>query len=252
MKRYWKQNKQSTKEETLTQEEEGRLRHRIQTTIRKVLTYIVLIFCATSFYLHKFIEPYGEDILLAEKKYEEAKRRNTIALNKVKKLALGTQEYENYKIANSDKKEAHSLFVKKIENNKFLVFSSFQHFLERFGLISCVFFYAIYNLIKSFMRERFNVGAKLVHTFMLSVCFNYFFWIFQSFQDLTKASYVFVTILSATLMFLAIHFITKYKQDRIYKLRMQMYDIAKVALRNSRPEKLDETFKILKEIANDK
>lgn len=231
-------------------EEVSRLQ--IWTKIRKILTYLLLVFCATSFYSHKFIAAYDDDLLNSKKEYEEAKAENTIALSKVKTLAIGTKEYENYKKVSLKKKKAHSVFVKKLNNNKFLVFKSFQHFIERFGLIFCVFIYALYNLIKSYLRERKNFGAKAIHLFIISVCFNYFFWIFQKFQDFSKITYILMTLVSAFLVVIGVSLITKYNVDRNTKLRSQLYRVAKLGLVNVKPEEKENLIKDFKEIAQDK
>lgn len=224
----------------------------IQTKIRKIVTYLLLVFCATSFYFHKFIPEFSNELLAIQKEYKEAKKENTIALKKVKEYAKGSEEYKNYKIVNKKKNKIYKKFIASLEGSKVFVFQSFHHFIERFGLMLCIFIYAFYNLVKSFLRERNNIGAKVIHSFILSITFFYFFWIFQSFQDLHKVTYVLVTFLSSSIVVFGVHLTTKYYNETISKLREQMFIIARLGIRNAKVEKKESLLKDLRKITYEK
>ncbi|CAL2105669.1 conserved membrane hypothetical protein [Tenacibaculum sp. 190524A02b] len=214
--------------------------------------FFIAIICAILFYSHQFIPEFDKEYKQAEQLYNEAKKKNTLALTKIKEYSKGTILYQEYKEVNAAKKEAFKNWNKVIEKNKVFGFKSIRYFIERFGLMLCIFMYALYNLIKSYLREPKNIGAKFIHTFIISITFFYFYWIFQQFQDVSRFTYYFMTVFSAILVTLAVYLITKYNKDRITKLRQQLLKVSLHSLRNVRPEKEQETFTMLKEIAHDK
>lgn len=223
-----------------------------QRKVRKIVVYILLIFCATSFYLHKLIPEFSNEFVSSRQTYKEAKKKNSIALSKVKKLATGTNEYEQYINLNKKMKLKYQDFLKAKKEESIFGFQSLYHFLERFGLMLCIFIYALYNLVKSFLREKSNIGAKVIHSFIISVTFYYFFWIFQKFQDFSKATYILMTVFSAILITVGVWFTTKYNKDRISKLREQMFIIARLGIKNAKVEKKESLLKDLRKITYEK
>lgn len=61
-----------------------------------------------------------------------------------------------------------------------------------------------------------------------------------------------MTIFSALLVAFGIDLLTRYRKDRISKLRGQLFKVSTIALKNSSEEKAEETLSALKEIAKDK
>ncbi|WP_348747692.1 hypothetical protein [Tenacibaculum sp. 190524A02b] len=220
--------------------------------ISKYFVYFIAIICSSLFYAHQFIPEFDREYKQAEQLYNEAKKKNTLALTKIKEYSKGTILYQEYKEANIEKKVAFKDWSEIAESKRIFGFISLRHFIERFGLTLCFFIYSLYNLIKSFLRESKNLGAKALHTVILSLCFFSFYWIFQQFQDVSRFTYYFMTVFSAILVTLAVYLITKYNKDRITKLRQQLLKVSLHSLRNVRPEKEQETFTMLKEIAHDK
>lgn len=220
---------------------------------KEVLTIFIVVLCATLFYSHQFVPELKDDLeySAAKKKFEDLKKENTNALTEVKNSVKGTPVYDKYLAINKKKNKAYKECLKIYDSKKVYGFISLRHFLERFGFVLCIFIYALYNLIKSYLRERGNIGSKIFHTYILSICFFSFFWIFQRFQDFNDVVYYFMTITSACLVTYAVLLTTKYYKERINKTRQQMYEISKIALRNAKPEKQDEVYNRIKEIAND-
>ncbi|CAL2106669.1 conserved membrane hypothetical protein [Tenacibaculum sp. 190524A02b] len=253
MKNYLKKFKISRRKKVFTKEETETAQEGT-TRIRKYLAYCIIIVCVSLFYSHQFFPDIKDDAdyFLAKKNFIEAKKRNTDALTKIKNAVKGTELHNSYLKINKEKNEAYSKWEEVASSKKVFGFKSMRYFIERFGLTLCFFIYALYNLIKSFLRERKNIGAKILHTLILSLCFFSFYWIFQKFQDFNRLTYYLMTLVSASTVTLAVYLITKYNKDRITKLREQMFKISIHAYRNAKPEKKSETFKMLKKIAHEK
>ncbi|WP_348707010.1 hypothetical protein [Tenacibaculum sp. 190524A02b] len=164
----------------------------------------------------------------------------------------GTEIYNRFQLSKNKTDSAWERLKKAKEDEKVFGFTSLRYFIERFGLMLCIFVYALYNLVKSSLRERKNIGAMVMHSFIISISFFYFYWIFQSFQDVSIITYIFMTVFSAALVSIAVYFITKYNKDRITKLREQMFFIARLGLRSSKPEKKEVLLNEFRKIAHDK
>ncbi|CAL2086769.1 hypothetical protein [Tenacibaculum sp. 190524A02b] len=213
---------------------------------------MVAIACATLFYSHQFIPERSERYNIAQNEYKSLKKEKDKILIDLIETTKGTDIYRKFKESRKNTYLAWDNYQKVKKEEKVLGFQSIRYFIERFGLMLCIFMYALYNLIKSYLREPKNIGAKFIHTFIISITFFYFYWIFQQFQDVSRFTYYFMTVFSAILVTLAVYLITKYNKDRITKLRQQLLKVSLHSLRNVRPEKEQETFTMLKEIAHDK
>lgn len=247
-----KQNySESTKTTQQLQEEtEGK----ILTTERSknLLYFLFAIVLAVSFYSFEFFDNFSEEYTAAIKSHSIEKKKRTKALNVVKSLAEGTPEYEAYLIAKKQTDAAYNNFKEVKKKERVFGFKSFKYFIERLGLWLGVFLYSLFNLYRSFRSEKKNHGIKLIHGFILSVCFFYFFWIFQQFQDVSKVSYYFATLVSTLFVVLAVYLITKYRKDRINYLQDNLMEVAKFTFKNTKPEKREEMLDMIKKIATNK
>ncbi|MDC1162611.1 hypothetical protein OAT18_04145 [Tenacibaculum sp.] len=207
--------------------------------------------CGIFFYSHQLIPKHSEEHILLEKEYLASVKKRTLALNKVKELTKGTELYNSYMIEKKATKLAWKNFKNSKESEKIFGFKSIRYFIERFGLMLCIFCYAVYNLIKSYRNESKNIGALVIHTFIISVTFFYFFWIFQRFQDFSKATYYIMTVASAIFISIAVYLITRYRKDTISQLQKRLFLVAKSALLNTQSNKKEEMHDLLKKIAND-
>ena len=208
--------------------------------------------CAIAFYSHKFFPDLKNDAeyVLAHKKYDSIKDQNTLALKKLKSYAKDTDLYSEYSLINKEKKAALKKLKEVKKNKEFLGFISLRHFVERFGLMLCFFIYALFNLIKSVRSKENKIGNKLIHSFIISVCFFYFFWIFQQFQDFSKSAYIFMTLFSAAVVFAAVYLIFKERKTKEEYLRDSLLRMARFTFKNTKPEKRDEMLEMIKKIAN--
>ncbi len=225
---------------------------KIITILRKNGVYIALIISSIAFLTHQNIEEFSKEFIESKKAHKEAKNKRRKVVLAIIEASKGTELYNEFEKQDKITNDLWDKYKEVKKDEEVFVFISLRYFIERFGLMVAFSIYALYNLIKSHFRERKNIGSKVYHTYMLSIPFFYFFWMFQKFQDLSVAAYNLMTFISAILVTAAIWLITRYKKDSIQKLREQNFTISKLALRNAKPEKQEETFEVLKKIANDK
>ena len=240
----WKRKRSTKKiQQTQTTTEDQLL---IRTRTKKYLKYFFALILGTLFYSFEFIPNFSDREYGAEKQVKEAKKINAIALSKVKEYAKGSQAYQDYIKANNQKKEVFKHYNSVIEEEKVFGFNSFQLFWERFGLFLGFFIYALHNLFQSFYFERKNLGNKVLHGFIISVCMFYFFWIFQKFQDFSKVTYYLMTFASAGIVVLAVYLITKYQDHCINKLKETVSRLAAFSFLHTKQEKKPEMLELFK------
>ncbi|WP_064968049.1 hypothetical protein [Tenacibaculum ovolyticum] len=220
--------------------------------VKIVLPFFFALILGVSFYSYQFFDSYSADYKKAIKNHAIEKKKRTVALNKVKLHAKGTKLYDDYLEAKINTDFAYNKFKKIKKEETFFGFKSFHFFIERFGLFCGFFCYALFNLFRTFYFDRKNIGVKVIHGFIISVCMFYFFWIFQSFQDFNKATYILMTIASSCIVVLAVYLITKYQDHRINRLKKGQFKLAKFTFKNTKPEKREEMLDLIKEIATNK
>ncbi len=216
---------------------------------KDILLYILFIFIGILFYLHAFIPTDSKELIALKKEHIKAKQKRTKALDKIKEYSKNTAIYQEYLVEKENARLTWDRLKEEAENQKVFAFKSIQPFIERFGLILCIFVYALFNLVRSFYREPKVVFTKITHSFILSICFFHFYWIFQTFQDVSKPSYILITLFSALFIYLAVYIITKRKKLYVDEIKDDMILIAQKALENSRPEKKEEMINLLEKIA---
>ena len=192
----------------------------------KIKPYIIGLICLISFYSFEFIIDFSNEYYFTLGDHKRAKRDKSKILEKLKNQAIGSTVFEEYL---NRKRTADAAWEKHNEikyKEELFGFKSLHFFWERFSLFFGVFIYTLYNLSLSFRYERKNLGSKIVHGLILSVCIFYFFWIFQKFQDFNKFTYYLMTFVSATVIVLAVSLIAKYQHHHINSLKET---IAKVA-----------------------
>lgn len=223
-----------------------------QLTRTKIKKYFLYIFASlvlvVSFFCFELFPDFSEKYFEAEKQALAAKKNNTVALTKVKNYAKGTPVYEEYLKANKQKKEVFKYYKSVIKDEKFFGFRSIHFFMSKFGCWFGILIYSMFMLFRSYYLERKNFGMKVLHGLMIFTALFYLGWVFQVNQDYSKATYYLMTIFSAFMIVLAVSWITKYKEHNQKKLKKYIYDISKVALLNSKPEKRKEVLEVVKKI----
>jgi hypothetical protein len=184
--------------------------------------------------------------------WRSSKKERTKALSKVKELAKGSPEYVAYVEAASKTNLSYEKLKQVRKDDKFFGFSNKQQFFGEFGPMLCFFIYAIFNLFRSFYFERKNLGVKIFHGIIISGTLFYFFWIFQRFQDFSKATYYLMTFVSAGIIVLAVYLITKYQDHYINILKKNFRDLAIFSIKNTKEEKKEEALSLIKKITKEK
>lgn len=223
----------------------------VMTTITNkynVVVYLILALAATSFYMHKFIEPYSQEVVDNRKEHISLKKTRDLAYKEMKNNPANSLTVMKYLAAKSEADIAWSTLKKSKKAQKFIGFSSLHDFLERFGLACFIFIYGVFNLVRSFYYDRKNFSSKLFHVFVISVGFFYFFWVFNKFQDFSKATYFLITLVSASFLAVGVYFFTKFKQSYINSLKGDIREISRFTVLNTKPGKQKEMFNLFNKL----
>lgn len=243
--------KQSTKKILQRQEAEATTTTLI-TTFKENFGYIIIVLCAISFYSYQFLDERSEVYSVALNSHKAAKKERTRINKEIIKKSKGTKLYDQFHTQNKKTNLLWNDFLKVKKNEQFFGFKTLKIFSKEFGVFFGFFMYALFNLYRSFRYERFNIGIKIYHSFIISVCVFYFFWIFQQFQDFSKPMYFLMTLAAAYFVFLAMHLLFKNKKTKEERLRANLMEVAKFTFKNTKPEKREEMLDLIKEIAANK
>ncbi|CAM1342351.1 membrane hypothetical protein [Tenacibaculum amylolyticum] len=212
----------------------------------KLLKYILLgILFASLLYAFEFFEKSSEEYILAKKEYLEMKSANKEALTDVKKVAIGTTQYEKYTSVNNDYKKSTEKYKEAIKQEKVFGFDNFQIFAFNLFPIISLLIYFILNLYKSFKNEPKNLGIKFIHGVFITFAFFKLFWIFKTFQDFSKPTYYLMTIFSAYFVALGVYLINRQQVRRSNKIKKKLLKVSYHALKNVKEEKLEEMAKVI-------
>lgn len=218
---------------------------------RKIRPYIVGFICLLCFYSYEFIDDFSNHYYTTLDHHKKAKDNRTLALSKVKEFAKGSIVYSEYLEQKSITDATWKEYQKAKRQEEVFGFKSIHFFWERFGLFLGFFAYALFNLFRSFYFESKNIGNKVLHGFIISVCMFYFFWIFQQFQDFPKIAYYTMTLVSAGVVVWTVYLITKYQGHYINKLKKTISLLAAFSFLNTRDEKKPEMFELFRELSED-
>ncbi len=251
MKQYLKR-KQPIKKILSTQEVQDKAEKREKTRKAKNSHYYVLaLICATSLFSFEFFPDETIEHKEVTQEWRKNKKERTNTLAKVKELAKGSPEYIAYIKAAKKTNTSYEKLKQVRKDNIFFGFTNKQQFFGEFGPMLCFFMYALFNLFRSFYFERKNKGVKIFHGIIIAGTLFYFFWIFQTFQDFSKATYYLMTLLSAGMVVLAIHFITKYQEHYINRLKKNLRDLVAFTFVNTKQDKKDAMIKTLEKMSRD-
>ena len=160
---------------------------------KNIKFYIIAVICITAFFMQETMIFKESEIekSMAEKEWKLAKKKRTDKLNKVKELAIGTKEYEEYKIEQVKTKKAHDKLTEITESAKFMKFLTFQQFLGEFGVFLGLFIYSLSNYIIARIKKTDTVfGESIMHITILYVSLYYIRWCFKDGDYRTLTYYV--------------------------------------------------------------
>ncbi len=202
------------------------------------------------FYTHKFIPIDNQIVTNLRSKHVSLKDTRDFYLNELKKNPTDVKLVEMYLNAKKQADKAWSELRAAKKEQKIFQFGSLHHFLERLGLAILLLVYASYNLYRSLYFERKNISSKVFHTFLISVAMFYFFWIFNTFQDLSIITYLLVTIVSALFVSLGLYLYTRYKKNYINKLKGDIREISQFTVKNTKESKQSDMFELFENLAD--
>ncbi len=158
----------------------------------------------------------GDDWTKTEKGqlFQEAKAEALVALDKVKEVAKGTQEYADYAEKAAFRDALMSDVNKEIENNKFYGFRDFQQFMGEFGWAFGLGMYSLFNLILVFIRKPKSMyGESLYHVTYLTISIFFIRWCFNR-KDFFLYEYFAYNILTAGLTVISVYILVRYKEKK--------------------------------------
>lgn len=182
---------------------------------------------------------------------KKAVKKNNFWLKKVKNNDKGSEDHNNYLKANKEKAIIVDNYDEIKESEKVKRFNTIRIFLKEFGGYLGFFFYALFNLYYSLSKRKQN-AINLIHSYILGICVFFMYWAIQPFEDITKFSYYFISLVSSAMVVYATYLYTKYRKTEIQKLetqkaqlQTQKKEIAKFAYLNVPDDKNDEMIDVL-------
>ncbi|MFY7671575.1 hypothetical protein ACOSP6_10875 [Tenacibaculum sp. MEBiC06402] len=204
---------------------------------------------ASLFYCFEFIPNFSEEYLGKIQEHKEAKAKRTDALNELKSYVKTNNFdlYSKYSIEKKNTDKKFSEFKEIQEKERVFGFKSLQLFATALFPVIAIFFYVLYNLIRSYKVEEKNIGIRVIHYVVMMFCFFQFFWIFKTIQDYPKYVYYLCTLLSTYFVGLAVYIIHKQENKLIQKLRNKLFRVSLYSLRYADENKKEEMAKIVEE-----
>lgn len=214
-------------------------------------SYFLAIVCIVLFFSYEYVPKYSDAYTKAIAKHKKDVNKVSSALKIITKKAEGTIEYTNYKKLEDQKNKSKKRYLLLKKEERFFNFKSIKFFLYEFGGNFCWFCFLIYILFRSFYFERKNIGIKALYCVMMSFVIFKFFWIFQQFQDLSKASYYFITLFTSALIITATWLITRYRNNYINHLKQINLELSIHALKHTVPNKQQDILNRLEQISKE-
>ena len=213
----------------------------------KNILFAILI--VSLFYSFEFIPNFSDNYLEKIKEHKHAKSKRTDLLNQLKEYTQSTNPilFNKYEIERNNTNNIYNEFKKVKAEESVFGFKSFQLFATALFPIVAIFFYALYNLNRSYRVENRNIGIRLIHYVVLMFCFFQFFWIFKTFQDLPKYAYYLVTFLSTYFVGLAVYIIHIQENKIIKKLKNKLIKVSVYSLHYVEENKKEKMAQIIEE-----
>lgn len=172
-----------------------------------------------AFFVHEFVEDLSPEYLQAVSEYQKAKDKRTEALNNLKDAAKHLPEYSIYEKESIATDKAFEIAEAEGGKLTFGKWKTFQRFAGEFFWAFGLFIYAMYNLVKNFLKkedeDRYHksfVDSVLIY---ISGFFMYYAVMYKS--DYSKSFYI-ISGIFVTLLIIAVthHLVKSYirKQER--------------------------------------
>lgn len=183
--------------------------------------FLIAVISVTAFFMHEsFVYEY-DVIEEAKIPWQEDKKQRTIALEKVKKLSIGTPEYDEYWKWKVKTDESYSNLLGVTEDAKFLGFKNKQQWLGEFGPYFGILVVFIFLLIKFwFKKSKTLIGEVFLCGTFICISLFYLRWTFNR-VDYLDSTYVYANIISTLLIVISTYCFVKYK-EKVVKRRNEI------------------------------
>lgn len=220
-------------------------------TISVFFYCVAALICAASFFIHETTKPQTTEYLNALEAYSLSKKPRKKALDEVKKLAVGTPEYDSYLIARSNTAEYFKKLKDQEVKDQFLGFSNINQFLGEFGWALGLSIYSLIMLVLSNIRFKRSPGETILHGTLLSVGVFYILYTLQPFSDFNKLTYILFSIITAVAVAVSMRIIKLERRRYIALLLSNIKSLVSFVLNNTKEEKKNEMWNVLEKVAED-
>lgn len=225
----------------------------IQTTTAKVkknLRYIIMaVVCATAFFAHETVASESEEVFELRETWKQDKKNRTNALNNLKEASINLPEYALYDIERIKTNNSFSKLNEAKDQNKFLAFNSFQHFLGEFGWAFAVFLYALFNLLLTFRERGIELLGKVIfHTTIVFISIFFLRYCFEA-QDFSQWQYIIMNLASAFALMFAVYLYVRYQVRKDAKLYQDIKDLVGYILNKNFDD--EKAWEVLDKVSKD-
>lgn len=211
------------------------------------------VVCATAFFIHELVPDVPKAYTEAMDGFHIEKNKKSALLKDFKNAYKESPEYKAYYKQKIKSDEAFNEFENVVEEISFLGFEDFQQFLGEFGWAFGLFLYAFFNFLNTYQEpNRSRLGKLILHSTLLIISLYFIYWSLYKSQDFDRIYYLIFSIITSLAIAVGIHLILlkRYVRNKSYQLNHQ--ELIGFMLDNTKPEKEDEMWKILKNIKHER
>ena len=132
---------------------------RITSKSNTILTYLLIVFCGVSFYLHRFITPYNAEYRNLLKKHANLKKQRNASYDKMVKFPENAELVKEYIAIKGETDLVWKNYKRVKKEHQFMGFKTLHDFVERFGLAFVIMIFALYNLVRTLYYDSKNYGS---------------------------------------------------------------------------------------------
>ncbi|CAL2105764.1 conserved membrane hypothetical protein [Tenacibaculum sp. 190524A02b] len=219
----------------------------------KISIYSRYIFVAvaivTAFFIHEIPPNKSKAYLEAKENYLNSREERTIALERLKNISKNTSEYKEYKKQAKKADEKWAILKKVKQNDSFLGFKNFQHFLGEFGWAFGLFIYSFSCFIISCKERNGFKDIKLLHIPVIFISIFYIIYTIQPFPDYPKIAYIFTAVILTIFLSISVYIVASKNLNSIFSLKENIRDLVGFVLNNTKETKESDKWNLLEKIS---
>lgn len=241
--------------------------------IKKNFLYILFaVVCTAAFFVHMQLPSLSAEVSQSKENFLKLKNENTTALNKLKSLnfdlakdKITIEEFQSqqktlvnsYLLINSSKNVKYKEHQKLLKSERFLGFDNFQKFLGEFGWAFGLLMYALFNLLITFYEKaKQNIGKVIVHSTLVYIGLFYSYYPFKfpftPDSDYSRSTYFWTMLLTTLAVVIGSYLIADYFRKHIQSLLLNIKDLIGFMFNNTKEDKEDEMWNVLKDVKHDR